>query len=244
MGWRQRSVSGGGAEGDVLARTQGGGDFGLAARHEHDEARAAGEGEAQGVVGGGVAGVQRGDDVDVGRDLRRVERRCGVAGVKAHAVEAEPGGKSLRFFDQFAALLDAVQGAAGGSVGKRAHEQVVENEAEVGLAGAVVDQCEAVALGEAFFEQRRDELVKVFDLLELAPAVLVELAVAGEDVQFFEQLDRLAGSQHLGERIARRLGGAPAHGVSSQREGLGGSARSTETRRARSKPSVAGRKTR
>ena len=115
MGWRQSSVSGGGAEGDVLARTQGGGDFGLAARHEHDEARAAGEalnteskhriehdearaageGEAQGVVGGGVAGVQRGDDVDVGRDLRRVERRCGVAGVKAHAVEAEPGGKRL-----------------------------------------------------------------------------------------------------------------------------------------------------
>jgi hypothetical protein len=40
--------------------------------------------------------------------------------------------------------------------------------------------------------QRLDELHQVVDLLELAAAVLVQLAVAGEDVQFLEQLDRLA----------------------------------------------------
>jgi hypothetical protein len=34
---------------------------------------------------------------------------------------------------------------------------------------------------------------EVVDLLELAPAVLVELAVAGQDVQFLEQFDRLPG---------------------------------------------------
>jgi hypothetical protein len=45
-------------------------------------------------------------------------------------------------------------------------------------------------LGSSWF----DELVQVIDLLELAPAVLVELAVAGQDVQFLEQFDRLPGS--------------------------------------------------
>jgi hypothetical protein len=40
-------------------------------------------------------------------------------------------------------------------------------------------------------QQRFDELVEVVDLLELAPAVLVELAVARQDVQFLEQFERL-----------------------------------------------------
>jgi hypothetical protein len=44
------------------------------------------------------------------------------------------------------------------------------------------------------FEQRLDELVEVIDLLQLAPAVLVELAVAGQDVQFLEQFNGLPGA--------------------------------------------------
>jgi len=35
-------------------------------------------------------------------------------------------------------------------------------------------------------------------LLQFAAAVLVELAVARQDVQFLQQFDRLAGAQHIG----------------------------------------------
>ena len=41
-------------------------------------------------------------------------------------------------------------------------------------------------------QQLLDELKQVVDLLELAPRVLVELALAGQDVQLLEQLQRLA----------------------------------------------------
>jgi hypothetical protein len=55
----------------------------------------------------------------------------------------------------------------------------------------------ALAVGalRQFQQQLFDELVEVVDLLELAPRVLVELAVAGEDVQMLEQGDGLAGAQ-------------------------------------------------
>ena len=80
--------------------------------------------------------------------------------------------------DQLAAGFDAVHGARV----PRLQEQVVEDEAQVGLAGAVVGEGEFAASGDHFVEKRLDELVEVIDLLELAPAVLAELAVAGEDV--------------------------------------------------------------
>jgi hypothetical protein len=81
---------------------------------------------------------------------------------------------------------------------QRLEEQVVEDEAQVGLAGAVIGQAEAAARlrCHALLQQRFDELEQVVDLLQLAPAVLVELAVARQDVQFLEQLDRLAGPDH------------------------------------------------
>lgn len=41
-------------------------------------------------------------------------------------------------------------------------------------------------------EQGLDELGEMVDLLELAAAVLVEFAVAREDVQFLQQFERLA----------------------------------------------------
>ena len=42
-------------------------------------------------------------------------------------------------------------------------------------------------------QQRLDELAEMMDLLQLAPAVLIHLAVAGEDVQFFQKFGRLTG---------------------------------------------------
>ena len=42
-------------------------------------------------------------------------------------------------------------------------------------------------------QQRFDELVEMANLFKLAAAILVELALARQDVQFLEQFDRLAG---------------------------------------------------
>ncbi|MNR06377.1 hypothetical protein D3C85_1224460 [compost metagenome] len=48
------------------------------------------------------------------------------------------------------------------------------------------------------FQQRLDELKQVIDLFQLTAAVLVHLAVAGQDVQGLEQFDRLAGADVVG----------------------------------------------
>jgi len=69
----------------------------------------------------------------------------------------------------------------------------------------VIDQRYAGMLLQDVLEQRFDELVQVVDLLEFAPAVLVELAVAREDVQLLQQRDRLAGP-YLGRQRVRRFG--------------------------------------
>ena len=51
-----------------------------------------------------------------------------------------------------------------------------------------------------------NELQQVIDLLELAPRVLIEPPIAGQDVQLLEQLDGLAGAQaQLGMQIRRGL---------------------------------------
>ena len=170
-----------------LAGAQGGGDFGLAARHEDDVSGASGQREADRVVGRRVAGVQRGDDVHLGRQQRRGDRLLDAQRVEVHACEAQARGQGARLVDEFATRLDADDAPAR----TRLEEAVVEDEAQVGLAGAVIDQHRIVAGGKAFAEQRLDEAGQVLHLLQLAPAVLVELAVAREDVQFLEQFDRL-----------------------------------------------------
>lgn len=69
--------------------------------------------------------------------------------------------------------------------------QVVDDEAQVGLASAVVGQRGALLGRGQLLEQLLDELEQVVDLLELAARILVQAPLAGEDVQLFEQLDRL-----------------------------------------------------
>src|SRR5690606_22217168 len=56
-------------------------------------------------------------------------------------------------------------------------------------------------------QQRLDELHQVVHLLELAPRVLVELALAGEDVQLLQQRHRLARTQ-LGQLLLQGGRGA------------------------------------
>ena len=48
-------------------------DLGLAAGNKHDEARLLMQGEANGIVGGGIAGVQRGHNVDLAWEGVRVD---------------------------------------------------------------------------------------------------------------------------------------------------------------------------
>ena len=71
-------------------------------------------------------------------------------------------------------------------------KQVVNDEAQVRFARAVVGQRDTarfVALCvRQFMQQFFNELIQVIDLLEFASRVLVEFAVAGQDMQLFEQL--------------------------------------------------------
>ncbi len=56
----------------------------------------------------------------------------------------------------------------------------------------MVGEAEVGVSGIQFGEQRFDEVIEVIDLLELATAVLVEFAVARQNVQFLEQFDGLS----------------------------------------------------
>jgi hypothetical protein len=147
------------------------------------------EGEADRVVGGGVAGVQRGDQVDLRGQRGRINGVLDAQVEEGHAGEAQPAGQIARVVYQFRAGLDAVDVAVVPAL----EEQVVEDEAEVGLARAMVGQGQGAVDGDQLGEQWLDEMEQVIDLLQLAPAVLVELAVAGQDVQFLEQFKRLSG---------------------------------------------------
>ena len=174
-----------------LVLAQHAGNLGLAAGHQHHVARVARQAEGDRVVGRGVAGVQRGHDIDLGRDLVRGHRLLHRGRDKAHAIEAQPSGQLAGALDQLGAGLDAVD-PADLALGE---EQVVEHEAQIRLAGAMVDQADVAARRQRLLQQRLDELQQVIDLLELAPRVLVQLALARQDMQLLEQLDRLAGAQ-------------------------------------------------
>ncbi|KFB72064.1 MAG: hypothetical protein AW09_002763 [Candidatus Accumulibacter phosphatis] len=183
--FRQRRLR----QGFAFPAAQHAGDFGLTAGDENDEFRLLVEGEANRVVSGGVTGVQSGDDVHPRGQLRRLDGVLDVQVQEGHARESESAGKAARVLDEFCARLDTVNVA----IVPGAEEQIVEEEAEVGFARAVIDQRQDLATGDDLGEQRFDEMAEVMDLLELAPAVLVELAVAGQDVQRLEQFDRLPG---------------------------------------------------
>lgn len=169
--------------------------FRLAAGHDHDVPGLFLQRETDRVVGGGVAGVQGGDHVDgrgqfVGGDgfgHRQIQ--------EGHAAKAQALGQFFRRFHQLFAGFDAVDvRALPLRLGLFLEEQVIQDEAQVRLARAVVGQGDGAALRLHVFQQRFDELEQVVDLLELAAAVLVHLAVAGQDVQGLEQFDRLAGA--------------------------------------------------
>jgi len=63
----------------------------------------------------------------------------------------------------------------------------------------VIHQLHVRVLLPHLLQQRLDELIQVIDLLQLAAAILIQLAVTRQNVQLLEQLDRLPGAD-LGYR--------------------------------------------
>ena len=168
--------------------------FRLAAGHQHDKAGPLRQGKTDGVVRGRIAGVQG------GHHRHRRRQRGGSDGVgnrqveEAHVVESQVPGQVHRALHQLFPGFDPQHSGLGCNC---LEEQVIQDEAQVGLAGTVVHQTEIRPLLRRLREQRFDELEQVIDLLELAPAILVHLAVAGEDVQCLEQFDGLAGTDFV-----------------------------------------------
>ena len=180
---------GGFAEASRFVGAQDAGDFGLTTGDEDDVFGIFGEGESDGVVGGGIAGVQGGDHFYL---LGQCVVGDGVGDaqvVKAHAGEACVLCQHFRALDEFGAGFDAFDVAMVVVF----DEQIVEDEAEIRFACAVVNDAVGLLFGFERLQHGFDELKQMINLFEFAAAVLVELAVAGEDVQGFEQFDRLVG---------------------------------------------------
>ena len=130
-----------------------------------------------------------------------------------HALEAQLGRQLLRGLNQGRAGFNTVDMALRLGL----EVQVIQDEAQVGLASAMVGQCEGLAALPQLLQDGFDELVQVVDLLELAARVLVELAVARQDVQRLEQLNTLSGLQiQLRGNILRRWFGCFAHACRSR----------------------------
>ena len=87
-----------------------------------------------------------------------------------------------------------------------ADHQIVEDEPQIGFAGAEVGDDGIRLLGQQAVEQRTQQLHQMQDLLEFAPRIAIERAIAGQDVQRLQECDgiglRLAGPD-LGQGLLR-----------------------------------------
>ena len=186
-----------------LALSQTRGHLGLTAGHEHHVARMLGQPERNGVVSGGVAGMQGRHHVDLLGQLRAVLGLLHGQRQKGHALESESARELLRPLHQLASSLDAVDRAT-----RTLREiQVIDDEAQIGLACPVIGERDLLPSPcLQILQDLLDESVEVIDLLELAPRILVELAFAGQDVQLLEQLDRLPRPQGLPHLLLPCLG--------------------------------------
>ena len=166
----------------------------LTARHQHHVACLLLQSEGNRIIGGRVAGMQRRHHVDLRRQFVTLRGLLHRQRQKAHALETQPLRQLARLLDQFLPRLDAVDGAGLAL----AEEQVVDDEAEIGLARPMVGQRD-VRVARAFQLQQDllDETEQVVHLLELAARILVQAALARENVQLLQQFDRLAGAQRF-----------------------------------------------
>ena len=114
----------------------------LAARHREDHRGAGAHGAVEGVVGGGIAGVEADDEVDP------LER--GVAGdvadLEPEAVGAERAGERLAVLDDIGLEVETDDLDLAPMDGR---QQVVEREREIRLAGPEVDDAKRASAGRA-----------------------------------------------------------------------------------------------
>ena len=187
----------------------------LAARHGEDHRGAGTNGAVEGVVGGGIAGMEADDEVDA---LERGVPRD-VAHLEPEAVGAERAGERLTVIhdiglevetdDLDLALMDD-------------REQIMEREGQVRLAGAEVDDAER-ALGRERGEHVLDELEKPVHLPELVVALRPHLSLGRHHAELDEEghrhplgehplLDTVVPERHrrTRRRPAQDLGVAPA----------------------------------
>jgi hypothetical protein len=140
--------------------------------------------QQQCIVGRGVAGVQRGQQVDAGWQLGLHDVRLD----KAHALVAKP----LR---ALAAALNPAQASIllnRSECRERRAGTARTGRTEISISGARVDEDGFFVTLEHIAQAGLEELNEVVHLLELAQAVRVQGAVARDQVQLFEELHRLA----------------------------------------------------
>ena len=147
-----------------LALAQAGSHFGLAAGHDDHRACLFLQAEGNGIVGGGVAGMQRGHHINALGQLGRIGGFSHRQIQERHTPKAELLGQCTRFFDQLGARFNAIDMTAS----QRLEIQVVQDKAQIRLARAMVGQRGAVPVGRHFLQQRLDEIEQVVHLLELA----------------------------------------------------------------------------
>ena len=78
---------------------------------------------------------------------------------------------------------------------RRLQKQLIEDEAEVGVATAGVHHHRVAEAGKDVFERWPQKPDQVVDLLQLPQRIGVEVAVAGEQVKLLQQLGALLGEQ-------------------------------------------------
>jgi hypothetical protein len=109
-----------------------------------------------------------------------------------------PVAKRKRCGYQLGANLDGTQLATA----ERADHQFVQQEAQVGLASAAVDDLRIGVTSIDIVERWAQQAHEVTDLLELAAGVLIELTIAGEQVQLLQERERHPlGNVGISERI-------------------------------------------
>jgi hypothetical protein len=168
------------------------------------------DGEEERVVGGGVASVQGGDEVDP------LRHRCVRDGRldELEALEAEPRRPLGPAPGEVRARLDREQR----SLARALQEELVEDEAERALPGAAVHEHRVAEAGQHVVHRRREQVREVVHLLQLPERVGVEVARPREEVQLLEQRGRGARQQLAADRLALHL---PAHAPFLTRVGRG-----------------------
>jgi hypothetical protein len=165
----------GGARAFELAR-----DLGLATRYDRDVVGPAGDREHERVVCRGVARMQRGDDVS--RTLviaERVERVGDRPGDHLDTRMRKALGTAHRLRRELRTGFDRDQPATPGGC----EHELVEQRAEVALAGAAIDDDGLGLACERIVERGLEQANEVANLLELAPRVRVQVSVAGKQVK-------------------------------------------------------------